>query len=98
MMATCREFQLLLGQGKGSEDRVGYERACRIPDPRTKPDMGGGGGSGSGAGATFFGRASKRVMIISSFARWNLGVPGATPVAATTSLVTSSAVGKCFWK
>ena len=75
-----------------------YERACRIPDPRTKPDMGGGGGNGSVGGATFFGRASRRVTIISSLVRWNLGVPGATPVAATTSLVTSSAAGKYFWK
>ena len=77
-------------------DWGGQERARRL-ELRTKPDIGGGGGS-SGGGATFLGRASRRVRIISSLTRWNLGVPGATPVAATISLVTSSEAGRCFWK
>src|SRR2546423_15573055 len=70
-------------------------RACRTLGPRAKLDIG-GAGAGSGGGATFLGRASRRVRIICSLVLWNLGVPGATPVATTISSGTSSYAGRCF--
>src|SRR5215475_12925436 len=47
-------------------------RAERNPEPLAKLDIGGGGGV-SGGGSGFFGRASSRLRIISSFARSNFG-------------------------
>ncbi len=55
------------------------------------------GGTVSGGGI-FFGRASSFVKIKSSFAFWNLGVPGFAPVASTSRSVTSCALGRYFCK